>query len=122
MGNPQTYYREVNSQWSSDRLAISCIEFRVVRRTPKGCWITPAWNADDTRFLRFVLDGEGKRFAYPTRELARKSFIVRKQREIVHCSRQHDRAVRYLKLAESGKFGTFNEALHEGMLDLCASQ
>lgn len=109
----QFYYREENSSWSDDRLAISCIEFRVVRRTPKGCWITPTWNADDTRFLRFILDGSGKRYAYPSREEARASFIIRKQREIQHCAKQHDRAKRYLALAETGKFGAGNWALHE---------
>lgn len=109
----EIYYREVNSQWSDDILAISCIEYRVVRRTPKGRWITPTWNSDDTRFLKFVLDGLGRRHAYPTRELARESFIIRKRKEIQHCARQHDRAVRYLALAETGKFGMRNEALHE---------
>jgi hypothetical protein len=112
--DPEIYYREVNARYSGDDvLAISCIEFRVVRRTPKGRWITPSWNDDDTRFLKFVLDGEGKRYAYPTRQLARDSFIIRKKKEIQHCKAQHDRAVRYLALAETGKFGTRTEALHE---------
>jgi hypothetical protein len=109
----QLFYREENARWASDRLAITCIEFRVVRRTPKGQWITPTWNADDTRFLRFVLDGKGKRYAYPTREEARASFIIRKQREIQHCAAQHDRAKRYLALAQTMQFGTKTEAVHE---------
>lgn len=109
----QTYYREENARWSNDRLAISVIEFRIVRRTPKGAWITPKWNHDDTRFLKFVLDGTGKRYAYPTRELARESFIARKRREILKTAAQHDRAIRYLALAETGKFGAPNWALHE---------
>ncbi len=112
----EIYYREENARWSNDMLAISVIEFRVVRRTPKGCWIVPAyWYGRDNQrhFEKFVLDGEGARHAYPTRQKARESFIIRKQREIQHCAAQHDRAVRYLKLAKTGKFGSRTDALHE---------
>lgn len=108
----EIYYREENARWSNDILAISVIRFRVVKRTPRGRWIAPTWD-HDARFKKFVLDGVGKRYAYPTREEARASFIIRKQREIQHCAAQLDRAKRYLKLAETGKFGTPNEALHE---------
>lgn len=107
------FYREENARVSDDVLAISVIEFRVVRRTPKGCWITPEWNADDTKYLRFILDGVGKRYAYPTREGARDSFIRRKQKEIQHCARQHDRALRYLALAETGMFGSKTKCVSE---------
>jgi len=114
----QIYYREVNSQWAGERLAISTIEFVVVRITPKGCWIVPTWvssrDRDDQKlFEKFVLEGRGARHAYPTRELARESFIARKHKEIMYTKRQHDRAVRYLALAVTGKFGTETEALHE---------
>ncbi len=113
MEKPETYYREVNSSVSDEVLAISVIEFRVVRRTARGCWITPHWNPDDNLFLKFILDGEGRRYAYPTRELARQSYIIRKKREIMHCRIQHDRAVRYLALAETGKFGNRSECVTE---------
>lgn len=108
----EIYYREENARGSDDILAISVIRFRVVKRTPRGRWIAPTWD-HDARFKKFVLDGVGKRYAYPTREEARASFIIRKRREIQHCAAQLDRAKRYLKLAETGKFGTSNEALHE---------
>ena len=113
MSVPEIYYREMNAQWAEDLLAISCVQFRVVRRTKKGCWITPSWNDDPTRFLKFVLDGSGKRYAYSTRELARESFIRRKQMEIRKCAAQGERAKRYLELAKTGMFGTPTEALHE---------
>lgn len=113
MSAPEVYYREENAQWPGDDcLAISCIELRVVSHTPKGVWLAPLWDVEG-RFKKFVLDGVGRRYAYPTRELARESFIIRKRREIQHAARQHDRAVRYLALAETGKFGTKSEALHE---------
>jgi|SRR6185369_5811494 len=115
------FYREVNSRMSDDILAISAIEFVVVKRTPCGAWIEPTWVAgymfEDMerrkRHWKFVLEGAGVRHAHPTRELARASFIARKKKEIMHTSRQHDRAVRYLALAETRKFGTRTEALHE---------
>lgn len=113
------FYREVNAKWhdGSDVLAISCGEYRVIKRTPCGVWIVPEYWADKPsawpRVRRFVVEGFGRRYAYPTRELARESFIARKKKEIQHCARQHDRAVRYLALAETGKFGTRSEALHE---------
>lgn len=109
---PEIYYREVNAYWGNECLAISCIKFRVISRTSKGAWISPLWDSEG-EFKKFVLDGSGRRFAYPTRELARESFIIRKKREIQHCAAQHDRAIRYLALAKTGKFGTDTEALHE---------
>lgn len=111
------FYREVNAQWSEDRLAISANEYKVIKTTPKGVWIVPMYYAGRPdmwkRFKCFVLEGAGRRYAYPTREQARESFIIRKKKEIQHCLAQHDRAVRYLALAETGKFGTRTEALHE---------
>jgi hypothetical protein len=106
------FYREVNAQMSDDVLAISCVEYYVVSRTKCGCWIAPTWDHSGT-FKKFVLEGKGKRFAYPTREEARASFIIRKQREIQYAATKHDRAVRYLALAQTMKFGTRNNALHE---------
>ena len=114
---PEIFYREVNSRWSDDRLAISVEEFTVVRRTPKGCWIVNSyWHGRGEypkHMEKFILNDAGKKYAYPTREEARYSFIKRKQREIQRCLAQHGRAVRYLALAETGQFGTRTEALHE---------
>ena len=106
------FYREENAQMSDDVLAISVIEYRVVKRTPAGFWIAPLWD-HEANFKRFVLSGLGRRHAYPTRQLARNSFIARKKKEIQYCARQHDRAIRYLALAETGKFGERSMALHE---------
>lgn len=116
------FYREVNAQYyGDDVLAISVIEYVVAKRTERGVWIEPKWVAsyDFENMMRrrmhwkFILEGFGRRHAYPTRQLARDSFIARKKKEIMHTCRQHNRAVRYLALAETGKFGTRNEALHE---------
>lgn len=114
---PEFYYRETNARWFEDVLAISVIIYRIVSRTPKGCWIAPDWD-DEARFKKFILEGKGKRYAYPTREEARASFIIRKKKEIQHCAAQRDRAVRYLALAETMEFGSRTEALHEAPLNL----
>lgn len=110
---PEFYYREVNSRWTSDLLAISVLKFRVIKRTPKGVWVVPDYYWPDETRKRFILDGKGRRYAYPTREEARASFIIRKKREIQHCANQHDRALRYLALAETMEFGSETHALHE---------
>lgn len=110
---PEFYYREVNSLWTSDLLAISVLKFRVIRRTPKGVWVVPDYYWPCEKRKRFILDGKGRRYAYPTREEARASFIIRKKREIQHCTNQHDRALRYLALAETMEFGSETCALHE---------
>lgn len=112
----EIFYREENARWSDDVLAISVIEYRTLKKTPSGRWICPIWDHEG-RHRHFVLDGNGKRFAYPTREQARDSFIRRKKKEIQHCARQHDRAVRFLALAETMQYGSRNEALHEIKLD-----
>ena len=64
-------------------LEVKLREFSVVRHTPKGVWIDRAWSRSKTRTdgLRFVLRDATKRFACPTVEEARESFIARKKRQ-----------------------------------------
>lgn len=50
--------------------------FPVVRRTKCGCWV------EEYGKKRFVLDQAKKKLAYPTKELARESFVRRKERQI----------------------------------------
>lgn len=53
--------------------------WNVLRRTPKGAWITGPysnkWTAESGK--RFVLDSGRKRFAYPTKKLAWESYCIR---------------------------------------------
>lgn len=51
--------------------------FPVIRRTPKGAWIH-GYGVKP----QFVLDGTKKRYAYPTKEEAKASFLARKQRQL----------------------------------------
>lgn len=60
--------------------------YEIKRKTPKGCWI------DIYGTEKFVLDNARKRWAYPTEELARESFIARKQSQIQHLKRQLEHA------------------------------
>ena len=53
-------------------------EFLIEKETEKGYWITV------NRKKKFILKGgNGKRFAYETKELALNGFIKRKERQIV---------------------------------------
>lgn len=55
-------------------------EFRVYKNTPKGYWIKTYPLLPK---LTFVLDIGRKRYAYPTLELAKESFLARKTRQII---------------------------------------
>lgn len=50
---------------------------------------------------RFVLKNARKRYAYPTEELALKSYIIRKQCQIQHAVNTHDAAKANLAIAEA---------------------
>ena len=68
-------------------LEVRLREFPVVRHTPKGVWLERTWmpygsNSLRTDGLRFVLRDANKRFACPSVEEARESFIARKTRQI----------------------------------------
>jgi len=55
--------------------------YKILRRTPKGCWIEVGYKQE-----KFILDDARRRWAYPTKELAKNSYRIRKQRQIRHCN------------------------------------
>lgn len=61
--------------------------WRVVRRTPRGCWIADYYCPHKAN-QRFVLDGARKRFAYPTRAEAWDSFLIRQRKRLQHAKNQ----------------------------------
>lgn len=73
--------------------------FCVKRHTPK-CVILDEWGRE-----RQVLKEARRRFAYPAKELALESFIIRKQRQMQHCTRIHDAAAAQLRRAEAIRDG-----------------
>lgn len=60
------------------RAAVRVVEIAVVKFTPKGAWVIDHY--DDRK--RFVLGAARKRYACPTIEEARASFVARKRRQI----------------------------------------
>ncbi|RWH49569.1 MAG: hypothetical protein EOQ80_06590 [Mesorhizobium sp.] len=82
------WYRYEDS--SAYHSSIHLRRFRILRETPKGVWL------DDYGQERFVLKDAKKRWAYPTIELARESFLIRKQKQVAHLENYlaHAKAVR----------------------------
>ena len=82
----ETYYRmEDDLLYDGGHMRIRLDEYSVIRRTPKGAWITPKPWRNWQPFKpgpRFVLDNARKRFAYPTEALALRSFQARKASQI----------------------------------------
>ena len=76
---------------NSGSVVVQLHKFRVLRFTPAGVWISlsffntgPGHTFEHTPhvYRRFILKEATKRFALPTIEEAKKSFIARKQRQI----------------------------------------
>jgi hypothetical protein len=78
--------------WLPLKVTIFLVHYEIKRVTPKGCWIE-----DYHGHERFVLDSARKKWAYPTEELARESFIARKEWQIHHLNRQLEHAQAALK-------------------------
>lgn len=57
------------------------IQFRTVSETPCGYWITDLNNGYGRFSKRWVSKTTRKRFAYPTIEEAKNSYIIRKRRQ-----------------------------------------
>lgn len=97
-GGPQDtrekYYRYYDKDYTEGRY-ISYTEYFVVRRTPKGVWISLGYENN-----KFVKDGARRRYAYPTKAEALESYRIRKRKQIAHNARQHDHAVECLAAAE----------------------
>jgi hypothetical protein len=66
------------------RLAVEMRQYKVIRETPKGAWISQYWpntsfSSDEEKFVR---NNSVKKFAYPTKEEARIGFIARKNAQL----------------------------------------
>jgi hypothetical protein len=78
------------------RLDVYLQKLRIIRRTPKGVWV----DRTSHRFHgpRFILTDARKRFACPTIEEAKESFIARKKRHIRIMKRLISEAERALEV------------------------
>ncbi len=95
--NPEFYYRYTDG---SQENQIDCIALPVIRHTSCGVWLNSSYFWKKNKEVTFVLSGVGKRFAYPSKELALASYRARKQRQIKFLAAQHDRARARLKAVE----------------------
>ena len=85
MTDQEVYYRFDATSWGRD-ICVFLTRLSVVARTPKGVWLGYGGHKKD----RFVLDGSGKRYAYPTVEAAWDSYQRRKSRQLGYLAAQHD--------------------------------
>lgn len=71
-----------DAEWNNSYCEIYLHEYEVLKETPKGVWI----NRYGTP--RFVLLNARKRFACPSKEEAKQSFLARKQAHLRHLNRK----------------------------------
>lgn len=87
-------YDDSDIDWTRDPY-----EWKIpVKRYTAKCVVLDVYGRE-----KFVLLDARKRWAYPTRELALESYIIRKQRQISWTAAAHDRAKDNLKGAEEFK-------------------
>lgn len=81
--NPILFYR-YDDAIHSDGVYIHLALYVFEKETPQGWWITRhprwIWNADTNK--RWVSKTARKRFAYPDKEQALKSFVFRKRKQV----------------------------------------
>lgn len=88
-----TIYFRYAGYWTWSSGPIPCIPhitldaYRVMRRTPKGCWISD-YNWPTKLGERFVLDNARRKHAYPTRSEAWDSFVIRQRKRLQHAKNQ----------------------------------
>lgn len=90
----ETYYR-FHDSYTEDGGNIFLQRFPVIKRTPKGAWISVYGRR------RFVPDNTRKKFAAPTIEGAKQSFLMRKKRQLAILAAQHDHVGKMIALADS---------------------
>lgn len=61
---------------------IVCLKYTVVKETPCGFWIGQIYANGEIRKDKFILGGQGKRYAHTTEEYALNYFIARKYRRV----------------------------------------
>lgn len=84
------------SGWSSSpgQMLVHLREFEVLKHTPKGVWLR-TYSGDK----RFAFNAAHKRYACPSKELAKESFIARKKRQAAIYLARAAQAKRALALA-----------------------
>ena len=100
----QVYYRLQDSRTfgygNELHPTISCVEFKVIKETPKGVWITYEWDSEGL-YKRFVLHGAGKRYAYPTFVQALDNYKRRKKWQTRHLAHQLSMTEQRMEIMET---------------------
>ena len=78
-------------------------EYKVIKHTLKGVWI---WIYEPTQFnlcgkKRFILLNARKKFACPTKDAARKSFLRRKKKQLKILTKQIERCKQAIQIGEN---------------------
>jgi hypothetical protein len=110
----ERYYRLCDRcLYEDSNMVIELEEYRVVKHTRCGVWVARVWSNWGGRCSKekehFILNGEGKRLAYPTLDLARTSFIRRKEVQISKLNAQLIIATAALKAANDPAFAPDKE-------------
>jgi hypothetical protein len=109
---PELYYRfedhlessggyDVTGEWEPgpSRTVIRLLSFPLIRRTPKGVWIRDTGGGE-----RFICHTWRKRYALPSIDEAKHSFIKRKERQAGIYEARARTAREALALAQANKF------------------
>lgn len=102
-------------QYADGSLSFECRTFDVLKRTPKGAWIKADLEYNgahgDNKFVlnpnivAFEAGGDpGRRFAYPTEQMALYSYHKRKERHVIRLRRQLDKAMRLKNALEKKEY------------------
>lgn len=95
---PKTLYRFCDKKviYNKEEMSVIMEEFRLVKETTCGYWITPVDYTFSFGLLeedkRWVPKKSRKRFAYPTKKEAIISYIARKRSQIRILENQYNRA------------------------------
>ena len=106
MGIEVWYRYRDNTRFSDFNAEVVLEELEVIRHTPCGVWVQDEFR-DRPRFVMNPDKGQerskGKqraRFAYPSKEEAAKSYLIRKEKAVSYAAQRLDRQELFLALAK----------------------
>jgi hypothetical protein len=102
------YYRYEETRYASSldefdnpigegRLEVNLLSYPVLKRTPKGAWI------DAPQGRKFILTSANRRWACPTTDEAKDSFLARKKAQIRILSARMRDAKQSIEIVEQGR-------------------
>ena len=106
---------EFGDSLGEPHLCVELLKFVVHHHTPKGVWLERHWGGDydprDVGFWRsrqrFVLNDAYKKYAHPTLEEAKISFIARKNKQIRIYNKRIEHAERAIAFVQDDRMRIF---------------